>query len=44
MLPVQVRIPKKLVEMIDVHIDKGMHSNRSELIRDAIRRYMEQSK
>jgi len=38
MIPVQVRITKKLVEMLDELIENGVYSNRSEAIRDAIRK------
>lgn len=38
MVPVQVRLTKKLIERIDVLVTKGIYSNRSEAIRDAARR------
>lgn len=38
MIPVQVRITKKLIEMLDELIEKGAYSSRSEAIRDAIRK------
>ena len=38
MIPVQVRITTKLAERIDELIEHGMYPNRSEAIRDAIRR------
>ena len=41
MMPVQVRMTKKLLEMIDELIDGGLYSNRSEAIREATRRLIE---
>ena len=38
MVPVQVRITRKLVELLDELVEQGTYSNRSEAIRDAIRR------
>ena len=38
MLPVQVRLTKKLVEMVDELVEDGIYSNRSEAIRDATRK------
>ena len=38
MIPVQVRVTKKLMDRIDDLIKSGMYSNRSEAIRDAIRK------
>jgi Arc/MetJ-type ribon-helix-helix transcriptional regulator len=38
MVPVQVRLTKKLIERIDELVDRGIYSNRSEAIRDAARR------
>lgn len=38
MIPVQVRVTKKLVELLDTLIEDGVYSNRSEAIRDAIRK------
>ncbi len=40
MVPIQVRITKKLIEEIDLLIEKGIYSNRSEVIRDATRRHI----
>ena len=40
MIPVQIRVTKKLIDMIDQLVDEGMYSNRSEAIRDAIRRHV----
>jgi len=40
MIPVQVRITKKIVEEIDLLVQKGIYSNRSEVIRDATRRHV----
>jgi len=38
MIPVQVRVTRKLIEMLDELIESGAYSNRSEAIRDAIRK------
>ncbi|MCK4714407.1 MAG: hypothetical protein KAT35_02445 [Candidatus Aenigmarchaeota archaeon] len=38
MIPVQIRFTKKLIEYIDMLIESGVYSNRSEAIRDATRR------
>lgn len=40
MVPIQVRITKKLIEEIDLLVQKGLYSNRSEVIRDATRRHV----
>lgn len=40
MVPVQVRITKKIIEEIDLLVQKGIYSNRSEVIRDATRRHV----
>jgi Arc/MetJ-type ribon-helix-helix transcriptional regulator len=40
MVPVQVRVTKKLLEMLDELVGKGIYSNRSEAIRDAIRAHV----
>ena len=40
MVPVQVRLTKKLIENVDDLVSKGVYSNRSEVIRDAIRRHV----
>jgi len=34
----QVRLTRELIEKVDELIDKGMYPNRSEAIRDAVRR------
>jgi len=36
--PIQVRLTKELIEKVDVLIEKGIYPNRSEAIRDAVRR------
>jgi len=36
--PIQVRLTRELIEKVDKLIDKGMYPNRSEAIRDAVRR------
>jgi Arc/MetJ-type ribon-helix-helix transcriptional regulator len=40
MVPVQVRVTKQLLERLDELVNKGMYSNRSEAIRDAIRSHV----
>jgi len=41
MKPVQVRFTKKLLEKIDELVKLGLYSNRSEAVRDATRRHVE---
>jgi Arc/MetJ-type ribon-helix-helix transcriptional regulator len=36
--PVQIRLTRELIEKIDSLIEKGMYPNRSEAVRDAVRR------
>ena len=38
MIPVQIRINRKIIEKIDQLVEAGVYSNRSEVIRDATRR------
>ena len=38
MIPVQIRMTKKLLELVDELIESRMYSNRSEAIREATRR------
>ena len=38
MHPVQIRLTVELIEKIDNLIEKGMYPNRSEAVRDAVRR------
>ena len=38
MIPVQIRINRKMIERIDQLVEAGVYSNRSEVIRDATRR------
>ena len=38
MHPVQIRLTIELIEKIDKLIDNGMYPNRSEAVRDAVRR------
>jgi Arc/MetJ-type ribon-helix-helix transcriptional regulator len=40
MIPIQVRITRKIIEEIDLLVQKGIYSNRSEFIRDATRRHV----
>ena len=41
MMPVQVRMTKRLLELVDELIETGLYSNRSEAIREATRRLVE---
>lgn len=43
MISIQVRVTEKLIEKIDELIEDGTYSSRSEAIRDAIRRHLENS-
>jgi Arc/MetJ-type ribon-helix-helix transcriptional regulator len=36
--PVQIRLTRELIEKIDNLIENGMYPNRSEAVRDAVRR------
>jgi len=36
--PIQIRLTRELIEKIDQLIDKGIYPNRSEAVRDAVRR------
>jgi len=38
MHPIQIRLTKELIEKIDTFIEKGIYPNRSEAVRDAVRR------
>jgi Arc/MetJ-type ribon-helix-helix transcriptional regulator len=38
MHPIQIRLTRELIEKIDEMIDKGIYPNRSEAVRDAVRR------
>jgi Arc/MetJ-type ribon-helix-helix transcriptional regulator len=38
MHPVQIRLTRELIEKLDILIEKGMYPNRSEAVRDAVRR------
>ncbi|MBI2675726.1 MAG: type II toxin-antitoxin system ParD family antitoxin [Candidatus Aenigmarchaeota archaeon] len=40
MVPVQVRVTRQLLERLDDLVAKGIYSNRSEAIRDAIRTHV----
>ena len=40
MIPIQVRITKKLLEKIDKMVEEGLYSCRSDVIRDAIRKHI----
>lgn len=43
MVPVQVRVTKKILNKINEEVDNGNYANRSEIIREAIRRHLERS-
>ncbi len=36
----QVRLPERLVEEVDKLVDKGLYSNKSDVVRDALRRFI----
>ncbi len=38
MHPIQIRLTRELIEKIDKLIEKGLYPNRSEAIRDAVRK------
>jgi Arc/MetJ-type ribon-helix-helix transcriptional regulator len=38
MHPIQIRLTKELIEKIDIFIQRGIYPNRSEAVRDAVRR------
>lgn len=38
MHPIQIRLTKELIEKIDKFIEQGLYPNRSEAIRDAVRK------
>ena len=38
MRPIQIRLTKELVEKVDKMVEKGIYPNRSEAVRDAVRR------
>jgi len=40
MIPVQIRVTEKLIELVDELVESGLYSNRSEAIRDAIRKHV----
>ncbi len=37
---VQVRIPREMIKKIDELVKRGVYPNRSEAIRDAVRRFL----
>ncbi len=41
MIPVQIRVTKKLIETLDELVESGRYSNRSQAIRDALRRNLD---
>ena len=41
MIPIQVRVTKRIAEELDKLVQQGIHANRSEVVRDALRRYIE---
>ena len=40
MVVAQVRLPSGLVKQVDALVEQGMYANKSDAIRDAIRRFM----
>lgn len=40
MQTLQIRLSHGLVEQVDLLVDKGIYSNRSDVIRDAVRRFV----
>ena len=38
MHPIQIRLTRELIEKIDILIERGIYPNRSEAVRDAVRR------
>ena len=38
MHPIQIRLTRELIEKIDKLIEKGLYPNRSEAVRDAVRK------
>jgi len=38
MHPIQIRLTRELIEKIDKLIERGLYPNRSEAVRDAVRR------
>jgi Arc/MetJ-type ribon-helix-helix transcriptional regulator len=38
MHPIQIRLTRELIEKLDSFIEKGFYPNRSEAVRDAVRR------
>jgi Arc/MetJ-type ribon-helix-helix transcriptional regulator len=38
MNPIQIRLTRELIEKLDVMINRGIYPNRSEAVRDAVRR------
>ena len=44
MIPVQIRLTKKIIEMIDELVENGMYPNRSEVVRDASRWFVMKKK
>ena len=40
MIPVQIRVTKKLMKDLDDLVKQGLYSNRSQAIRDAIRKHI----
>ncbi len=40
MIPIQVRVTKRVLEKLDTFVSEGMYPTRSEVIRDAIRNHL----
>jgi len=41
MIPIQIRITRKVLEEIEAAIRSGRYSSRSEFVREALRRHLE---
>ncbi|MBU0953218.1 MAG: ribbon-helix-helix domain-containing protein [Nanoarchaeota archaeon] len=41
MIPVQIRVTRRILETIDHLVREGIYLNRSEVVRDALRHHLE---
>jgi len=41
MKPIQVRVPQRLLKELEEQVNNGGYSNRSEIVREAIRMHLE---
>ena len=44
MIPIQVRVTKKVLSKIEEEVNDGKYANRSEIVREAIRYHLKRSK